>query len=79
MRLTKPWSLLTDLTDDQKQQLAAIHADAVEKQKALDAEEESKCMAILSDAQKTALADAQSKEVADRKSKAAEAKAKPKD
>lgn len=74
LRLVQPWSKVTDLTDEQRQQLYDIHEDFKAKLKALEAEEEEKCNAVLTDAQKAQMAAAIEEEKAAKKAKAAEKK-----
>jgi len=56
IRLFKPYTLLTDLTDDQKAKIAAIHKTYTEALAALKAKQTSDIDAILTDEQKTELA-----------------------
>lgn len=55
LRLTKPWADLTTLTEEQKVRISEIHAEYVEKRKALEEEEEAAIMALLSDESKAEL------------------------
>ena len=75
IKLTKPWSEVADLTDDQKQQLYEIHEDYKAKLKALDVEEREQSEAVLTDAQKAALGEKADADKADKKIKAAEQRA----
>ena len=70
IRLTSPWNKVADLTDEQKSQINAIHVETVAKIKALEAEEDEKCMALLTDEQRKALEEAIEQEKVERKSKA---------
>jgi hypothetical protein len=67
IRLTTPWSKVADLSDDQKNQINAIHVETIEKIKALEAEEDEKCMSLLSTDQQKALEATIEKEKADKK------------
>ena len=67
IRLTTPWNKVADLSDDQKNQINAIHVEIVEKMKALEAEEDEKCMALLTPEQQKALEETIEKEKADKK------------
>lgn len=70
IRLIQPYSLIGEsLSEEQKQQIAAIHAEIVEKKKILDEEEAERCAAILSDAQKVAMQDAVDQRKADQKAR----------
>jgi len=62
VRLTKPWSLLEDLTQDQKEQINKIHVAALEEKKKIDEKEDADCTAVLTDAQKDELLKAEEKE-----------------
>jgi Spy/CpxP family protein refolding chaperone len=56
-RLTKPWSELTDLTDDQKSKILDLHAKAIEEIKAIQAKEHEDIMTLLTDDQKKQVAE----------------------
>jgi len=51
-RLTKPWSEMADLTDEQKASINDIHRKALDEKKAIDAKEKEDILALLTDAQK---------------------------
>jgi Spy/CpxP family protein refolding chaperone len=51
-KLTKPWSELSDLTDDQKAQIIAIHEKANLERDAINKKERADIEALLSDDQK---------------------------
>ena len=72
VRLVQPWSKVTDLTDDQKEQLVSIHAEITDKMNALREEERERCLAVLSEEQKATLEVTLAREAAERKAKAAE-------
>jgi hypothetical protein len=55
-RVYAPYSHLTDLSEDQKKQVAAIQADYRARIKALEAEETTKVDALLTEPQKKAVA-----------------------
>jgi Spy/CpxP family protein refolding chaperone len=67
VKLVKPWSLLTSLSDEQKTKIDSIHDAAREEIKKIEAKEKDDIMAVLSDAQKKELEAALEKEKADRK------------
>lgn len=71
-RLVQPWSKVADLTEDQKEQIIAIHAEIVEKINALQEEERERCLAVLTGEQQAALNATLAREAAERKAKAAE-------
>jgi len=52
VKLTKPYSELKDLTDDQKEKIAKAHADFLDKEKQIKAEEKAAIDAVLTDEQK---------------------------
>lgn len=54
-KLTKPWSELSDLTDDQKTQIIAIHVQGLKEMRAAETKEHEAIMAVLSDDQKKEL------------------------
>lgn len=74
MRLVQPWSKVTDLSDEQKEQLGTIHAEITDRINALRDEEHDRCMSILSAEQKAALEATLARESAERKARAAERK-----
>lgn len=61
-KLTKPWSELSDLTDDQKAKITAVHAKALEDMKAIRDKEKEDIDAVLTDDQKKELSTLESKE-----------------
>jgi Spy/CpxP family protein refolding chaperone len=71
-RLTKPWSGLTSLTEDQSAKIREIHRKAIDEINAIEEREKSEIMALLTDAQKSELktlaeADAASRKAATKK------------
>lgn len=62
VRLTKPWSQLKDLTDDEKAKILEIHQKAVDEIKAIDAKEHTDILAVLSDNQKKEVATIEEKD-----------------
>jgi Spy/CpxP family protein refolding chaperone len=74
-RLTKPWSQLSSLSDDQKTQIRQIHRKSVDEVKAIEARERDDIMALLSDEQRAELKGFEEKAAAGRKAKAAQQKA----
>jgi hypothetical protein len=78
-KLTKPWSELTTLSEDQSNKIRDIHAKALAERKAIEDKEEADIMALLTDAQKSELksiaeADAAAKKAAAPKKEKAAAK-----
>ena len=51
-RLTKPWSDMSSLSDDQKMKIADLHKKSLEEKKAIDQKEHDAIMALLNDDQK---------------------------
>lgn len=74
-RLVQPWSKVTDLSEEQREQIVAIHSEITDKINALRDEELERCRAVLTEEQKAALDATLAREAADRKVKAAEKKA----
>jgi Spy/CpxP family protein refolding chaperone len=66
-RLTKPWSEISSLTDEQKTQIEEIHGKALDKEKEIRAKEQADIEALLTDAQKAELKSAAEKTATDRK------------
>lgn len=60
-KLTKPWSELSNLTDDQKAKIAAVHAKALEDEKAIRDKEKEDIDAVLTDDQKKELKELEAK------------------
>jgi Spy/CpxP family protein refolding chaperone len=69
VRLTKPWSGIASLTDEQKSKIAELHKKSVEEQKEVEKREKEAIMAVLTDEQKAELKAMQEKETADKKMK----------
>ena len=69
-RLTRPWRDIGSLSEDQKQQIAAIHRKAVQETNAIEEREKSEIMALLNEQQKSELKSIQEKDAADRKARA---------
>jgi Spy/CpxP family protein refolding chaperone len=78
-KLTKPWSELSDLSDDQKTQIIAIHQKANQEMDAIREKERADILALLTDDQKTELAEdeAKAREAAAAKKHHTEATTKP--
>jgi hypothetical protein len=72
-RLVKPWSELKSLSEEQKQQIIQIHADANEAMRKIREKERTDIMALLSEENKTELAALMEKERADAKARRAAA------
>jgi hypothetical protein len=51
-RLTKPWSDLSSLSDDQKMKIADIHKKSLDEKKVIEQKEHDAIMALLNDDQK---------------------------
>lgn len=66
-RLTKPWSMIESLSDEQKEKIVAIHRKSLDEVNAIEAKEKSDIMALLSETQKSELKASQDREAADRK------------
>src|SRR4051794_12688695 len=74
IKLTQPWSKLTDLSDDQKGQINDIHQKALAEIKAIHDREEAQIMALLNDQQKAELKKLSDEEKAQEKAKRADKK-----
>ena len=74
VRLTKPWSALTSLSEDQKRQINQIHRKKVADVKVLEQKEKDEIMALLSDEQKAEVTALLEKQDAAAKEKAAQKK-----
>lgn len=69
VRLTKPWKMLTSLSEEQRTQIAQIHRKAIDEIKVIEAREREEIMAVLSDEQKSELTALMEQEAAARKAK----------
>jgi hypothetical protein len=67
-RLTRPWSQLSELSDDTKTKIIAIHRKSVDDVNAIRAKEREDILALLSDAQKKQLVDIEAQGRARRRS-----------
>lgn len=67
VKLTKPWSELSDLTDDQKKQILEIHGKANEERKAIEVKEHADIEALLTDDQKKELTTLEEKKTESKK------------
>ena len=67
VKLIKPYSELKDLTDDQKEKIAKAHADYLDKEKQIKAEEKAAIEAVLTDAQKAEIKAASKSAKSDKK------------
>jgi Spy/CpxP family protein refolding chaperone len=74
-KIPEPFNLLTDLTDDQKAQIAKIHKDTMEQEKELRDQERDSIMAVLTDDQRKELDDAEAKESLEKKANEEETRA----
>lgn len=75
LKVVKPWSLITTLTEEQKQKIVAIREAIAAERKKLEAMEKEQILAVLTDAQKQELADAEAAESASKKAADAAKKA----
>ena len=73
-RLTKPWSDLKSLTDEQKAKIIEIHRQAVAAKKEIDRKEKEDVMALLTPEQQAELIALAESEAAARKAREAEKK-----
>ena len=73
-RMVKPWSDLTTLTPEQKDQIMRIHAEAVDKINEIRDKEEADILALLTPDQHKELEAMKEKQKADQKAKRAAAK-----
>ena len=73
-RLVKPWSDLTTLSDQQKEQIIEIHRAALEEMRRIREKEHADIMAVLTDENKTEYAALMEKQKADAKARRAAAK-----
>jgi hypothetical protein len=71
-RVIKPYSELSNLTDDQKSEIAKAHADYLKQEKELLAKEKSDIEAVLTDDQKAELKTLEEKAASERKERTAE-------
>lgn len=78
-KLTKPWSELSSLTDEQKDKIRSIHGKAVEEIKAIRAKEEADIIALLTEEQKSELKAMEDRMKAEMKARRASSKEKPGD
>jgi Spy/CpxP family protein refolding chaperone len=75
-RITAPYNLLPDLTDEQKTKIKEIHAGILEEEKQLKQKEHDAIAEILTDDQKKELEDLVSKSTLEKKATEAERRAK---
>jgi Spy/CpxP family protein refolding chaperone len=75
-RIIEPFNRLPDLTDDQKDKIKSIHAQAMEQEREIRQKETDDIMALLTDDQKKELTDMEAKQAAAKKADAAERRAK---
>ncbi|HEX3355791.1 MAG TPA: hypothetical protein VHS31_02325 [Tepidisphaeraceae bacterium] len=69
-RLFAPYSKMTSLSDDQKEQIEVIHRKVLAQEKEIEAKEKEDILALLSDDQKKEIHDIEDKTSSDRKAKA---------
>ena|SRR5580658_7853426 len=74
-RIVAPFNLLTDLTDDQKSQIRAIHSQTLLEEKELHDKERDEITAILTENQKKELEEIEARTSADKKAAAAQRRA----
>jgi len=70
-RLTQPWNKLTTLSEDQKNQIRAIHRKAIDEIQVIEKRERADVMALLNEAQKAELQKITEEEAVARKTRAA--------
>ncbi len=73
-RLVQPWSKVTDLSDEQRERIAAVHSEIADKINELRDEEQDRCRAILTAEQRAALEATLARESAERKAKSSQKK-----
>jgi Spy/CpxP family protein refolding chaperone len=61
-KMVKPWSELTDLTDDQKTKILDLHADSNKEIKAIQTKEKEDILALLTDDQKKEITEIEDKD-----------------
>jgi len=71
--VTKPWSEVSSLTDEQKEKIHDIHSKFLEDRRALEKKEHDDVMALLTDQQKKEVADVENSSKAGKKPKPADA------
>ncbi len=74
-RIVSPFNVLPDLSDDQKAQIRAIHAETLLQEKELRDKEHDEIFALLSDNQKKELQDLEAKTEAQKKADSAQRRA----
>ena len=67
VRLVKPWSGMTSLTDDQKGKIAELHKKSLQEKKEAEQREHDAIMALLDDKQKAEVATLSEKDAAAKK------------
>lgn len=75
VRLVQPWSKLTSLSEDQKQQIDQLHKQALEEMKAIRQREREQILAVLTEEQKAELQAYEEQQIADRRAAEAARKA----
>jgi hypothetical protein len=73
--IVAPFNLLSDLTDDQKSQIRAIHSEILAEEKQLHDKEHDEIAALLTDDQKKELEDVEARTAAEKKASSAEHRA----
>jgi Spy/CpxP family protein refolding chaperone len=73
--IVAPFNLLGDLTEDQKSQIRAIHAQTLLEERELHDKERDEITAVLTDSQKKELDDIEARSSADKKAAAAQRRA----
>ena len=61
-RLTRPWSELSDLTEDEKAKILEVHRKALDEIRQIQAKEHSDILAFLTDSQRKEVADLEAKQ-----------------
>jgi Spy/CpxP family protein refolding chaperone len=61
-KMVKPWSELSDLTDDQKSKILDLHAETNKEIKAIETKEKTDILALLTDDQKKEITEIEAKD-----------------
>lgn len=69
VRLTKPWSSISSLTEDQKSKIAELHKKSIDEKKEVEKRENDAIMAVLTDEQKAEVKSMQEKDTTEKKMK----------
>lgn len=69
VRLTRPWSQMTDLTDDEKKKILEIHGKAAEQIRQIQEQEHKDILALLTEDQKKEAAEIETRDREQRRSR----------